>query len=95
VLAALPHDATILMYTGEHVGALQRAGIPLRRSINENNYYAWRDALRSPATMADYAVTFGDDDVSKAVRADPRFVASEKITVEKQPPAMLYARVAR
>jgi hypothetical protein len=95
VLAAVPHDATILMYTGEHVGALQRAGIPLIRTINENNYYAWRDALKSPSTMTDYAVTFDDDDVSKAVRGDPHFITTEEIAVEGQAPATLYQRVAR
>src|SRR5262249_2175117 len=29
----LPHDATLLMYLGDHVGVLQRAGVPLRRTI--------------------------------------------------------------
>ena len=29
------------MYTSEHIGALQRAGIPLKRTINEGDYYQW------------------------------------------------------
>jgi hypothetical protein len=35
---ALPPDSTLLMYLGNHVGALQQAGIPLRRVINEGNH---------------------------------------------------------
>src|SRR5262249_25007264 len=34
-LLMLPPGSSILMYLGEHVGALQNAGIPLRRTINE------------------------------------------------------------
>src|SRR5205823_12657137 len=37
-LRMLPKDATLLMYLGDHVGALQRAGIPLARVINEGNH---------------------------------------------------------
>ena len=37
-LQKLPSDSTLLMYVGDHVGAVQRAGIPLRRVINEGNH---------------------------------------------------------
>ena len=30
------------MYLGNHVGALQQAGIPLRRVINEGNHRTWK-----------------------------------------------------
>src|SRR5207248_6236360 len=41
-LKELPPDSTLLMYLGDHVGALQQAGIPLRRVINEGNHRTWR-----------------------------------------------------
>ena len=34
-LRVLPPDRTLLMYLGSHVGAVQQAGVPLRRVINE------------------------------------------------------------
>ncbi|HEV2690099.1 MAG TPA: hypothetical protein VGV35_16180, partial [Bryobacteraceae bacterium] len=40
-LKGLPPDSTMLMYLGDHVGALQRAGIPLRRVIHEGNHPTW------------------------------------------------------
>ncbi|HEV2730731.1 MAG TPA: hypothetical protein VGV15_11925, partial [Terriglobales bacterium] len=41
-LKALPQGSTLLMYWGDHVGALQDAGIPLRRVINEGNHRVWK-----------------------------------------------------
>ncbi len=41
-LQRLPPNSTLLMYLGEHVGALQDAGIPLKRTINEGNHRVWR-----------------------------------------------------
>ncbi len=40
--SCLPANSTLLMYLGEHVGALEQAGIPLRRMINEGNHRAWK-----------------------------------------------------
>jgi hypothetical protein len=91
-LTQLPPEENILMSTGDHVGALERAGVPLKQTINENNYYAWHEALHSPAKLADYAVAFGDDDVSKAVRNNGAFVPEQTITVDGQKTAVLYRR---
>ena len=65
-LKKLPHDSTLLMYLGDHVGALQRAGIPLRRTINEGNHRPWKApidreglwerALANPSQYVDYVV---------------------------------------
>ena len=33
------------MYLGNHVGALQQAGIPLRRVINEGNHRTWKQPV--------------------------------------------------
>lgn len=77
-LRLLPKDATLLMYLGDHPGAVQRAGIPLSRVINEGNHRTWRQprdpeglwerALAHPATLADYAIGIGDDPVSETSR---------------------------
>jgi hypothetical protein len=94
-LLQMPTNAAILMYTGEHVGALEAAGIPLRRTINENNYYDWRNGLQSAEKIADYAVGFDDDAVSRAVRSNAHFAVEQTITVEGQPTATIYHRVPR
>jgi hypothetical protein len=70
-LLQLPPDGTLLMYTGEHGGALQRAGIPLRRTINESNYRLWQRALAEPAAGAEYVVAADNDPVASAVAAHP------------------------
>ena len=38
----LPPNSTLLMYLGDHVGALEQNGIPLRRTINEGNHRVWK-----------------------------------------------------
>jgi hypothetical protein len=74
----LPSDSTLLMYLGNHVGALQQAGIPLRRVINEGNHRTWKQpvdqdglwerALANPAKYADFVIAFEGDAVSSGVR---------------------------
>jgi hypothetical protein len=76
----LPPDSTLLMYLGNHVGALQQAGIPLRRVINEGNHRTWKQpvdldglwerALANPAKYADFVIAFEGDAVSAAVLKD-------------------------
>jgi hypothetical protein len=77
-LALLPQNSTLLMYLGDHVGALQQAGIPLRRVINEGNHRTWKRpadpeglwerALANPAEFTDFAIGIGDDQVSQSAR---------------------------
>ena len=67
------------MFLGEHVGALEQAGIPLQRVINEGNHRMWKRptdpdglwerALANPAGYADYAMGFEGDEVWKAATA--------------------------
>jgi hypothetical protein len=66
-LQLLPQDATILAYTSDHIGAFQRAGIALKHTINETDYYQWEPALKDPAKAADFVVTTDGDPVAKAV----------------------------
>ncbi len=77
-IKSLPPNSTLLMYLGEHVGALERAGIPLKRTINEGNHRVWKQpsdpeglwehALANPAEYADYAIGFQGDPVWDAAR---------------------------
>ena len=78
-LRKLPPNSTLLMYLGDHVGALQQAGIPLKHVINEGNHRTWKQpadpeglwerALADPAHYADYVVAFEGDSVWQAVQA--------------------------
>jgi hypothetical protein len=70
-LRGLPPDGLILMYTSEHVGALQQAAIPLRRTINETDYYRFTPALEKPAESVRWVVATDGDVVSKAVAQHP------------------------
>ena len=67
-LGELPHSATLLMYTAEHAGALQVAGIPRRHVISESEHPDWELALLDPAHSADYVVACQGDPVSITVR---------------------------
>jgi hypothetical protein len=77
-LTKLPHDSSLLMYLGDHVGALQRAGIPLRRTINEGNHRPWKApsdqeglwerALANPARYVDFVVAANGDPVALGVQ---------------------------
>lgn len=71
-LRSLPGDASILMFTGSYVGALQREGIHLRRIISEANHPAWDEALVDPAGYADYVVAVEGDPVWYAARLFPK-----------------------
>jgi hypothetical protein len=74
----MPTNSTILMYLGAHVGALQDAGIPLRRTINEGNHRVWKQpvdpeglwerTLADPSKYADFVVAFEGDPVWQAVQ---------------------------
>jgi hypothetical protein len=78
VLKQFPQDSTILMYLGNHVGALEQAGIPLKRTINESNHRPWKrptdpeglweKALADPPKYADFVVAFEGDPVSQAMK---------------------------
>ncbi len=66
-LAEVPSSATLLMYSAEHPGALQLAGIPRRRVISESEHPDWEWALLDPG-QADYIVTCEGDPVWIALR---------------------------
>jgi len=77
-LEKLPSGATLLMYLGDHVGALEQAGIPLSHTINEGNHRVWmrpadpdglwERALSNPAKYADFVIAFEGDPVWQALQ---------------------------
>ncbi|MFZ0416670.1 MAG: hypothetical protein WAM04_01085 [Candidatus Sulfotelmatobacter sp.] len=98
-IKSLPPNSTLLMYLGQHVGALEQAGIPLRRTINEGNHRVWKypvdpdglweRALADPASYADYAIGFEGDPVWKAAR-DHNLIALVEIHTSGQSPAAIF-----
>jgi hypothetical protein len=77
-LEKLPRDSTLLMYLGDHVGALQMAGIRLNRVVSEGNHRPWKKpsdadglwerALANPRQYVDYVVASNGDAVATAVQ---------------------------
>ncbi len=98
-LEKLPSDSTLLMYLGDHVGALQRAGIPLAHVINEGNHRVWMQptdpeglwerTLADPSRHADYVVAFEGDPVWQALQ-NRHLTALVEIHVTGQPHAVIY-----
>ena len=98
-LEKLPADSTLLMYLGDHVGAVERAGIPLQRTINEGNHRVWKQpvdpqglwerALADPTKYADFVLAFEGDPVWQAVH-EKRLAEIVEIRVTGQPCAILY-----
>ena len=98
-LKALPGNSTLVMYLGDHVGAVQRAGIPLRRVINEGNHRTWRQpfdpeglweqALSNPSQHADFLVASEGDPVSTNVQTKG-LIPIAQIRVPGQATATIY-----
>jgi hypothetical protein len=98
-LEHLPKHSTVLMYLGDHGGALAEAGIPLRRIIHESNHGnpkiwgkegMWQRALHDPARYSDFAVGFDHDQVSDSARQH-QLEALAVIETSGQPAATIYA----
>ncbi len=98
-LQRLPENATLLMYLGDHVGAVERSGIPLSHTINEGNHRTWKQpsdprglwerALANPQQYADYVLAFEGDPVWQAVH-DLHLRELVDIHVTGQARAVLY-----
>ena len=73
-LQSLPADATFVVSLTEHVGALQRAGIPLRRTWNESSHRSGEEEFAFPLTRGDYVIAFDGDPVAQMVAAHPEQV---------------------
>jgi hypothetical protein len=87
------------MYLGDHVAALQQAGISLSRVINEGNHHPWRrpadpdglweHALEHPAAYANYVITFDSDPVASTINKS-ELAPLAILRVTGQPEATLY-----
>jgi hypothetical protein len=96
----LPANSSLLMYVGDHVGALERAAFPLKRTINEGNHRVWKQpadteglwerALGDPAKYVDYVLAFDGDPVWQAVH-DKHLHELIELHITGQPRAVLYA----
>jgi hypothetical protein len=94
-LKKLPHDSNLLMYLGDHVGAVQHAGIPLRFVINEGNHRPWEKptdsnglwerALADPSRYVDYVIAADNDTVGRVAQKTQLFPMAV-IHVLGQPP---------
>jgi hypothetical protein len=90
-LSKLPASSTILIYTGDHVGALQRAGIHLRRTVNETLFRTWESGLNDPSRAAEYVVAMAGDPVWHAVERDKAGLEEvARIESPGQPTAVIY-----
>ena len=95
----LPPESALLMYLGDHVGALQQAGIPLRRVISEGNHRSWKQpsdpqglwerALASPGQYADFVIAMEGDPVALAMQGSGLSPMAE-IQVPGQPRATIF-----
>jgi hypothetical protein len=95
-LTYLPPHATLLMYTSQFVGTLQRAGIPLKQTLNEGDFREWQAALLNPAGNADYVLAIDGDAVANAVAAYPHGLEETSVICSTgQPCARLYVSPAR
>ncbi|HEU5403131.1 MAG TPA: glycosyltransferase family 39 protein [Terriglobales bacterium] len=72
VLQHTEPNSKILMATKDYVGALQDAGIPLRRVIWEGVHTEWEESLASPAKYANYVVAIQGDEVAYSTRLFPQ-----------------------
>jgi hypothetical protein len=95
----LPPHSTFLMDTDEHVGIMERLGIPLRRVVNNQDMRpwvrpvdaesVWQRALHDPGNYVNYVIAFEGDLVDMGVnRTDLTLL--EVIHSSGQPPARIY-----
>ena len=87
------------MDLGEHVGIMERLGIPLRRVVNSENHRPWmrptdpegiwERALADPGAYVNYVIAFEGDPVDRGVnRANLTLLTV--IHSMTQPPARIY-----
>ena len=75
-LKSLPPASTFVVSLTEHVGAFQRAGIPLRRTWNESSHRSGEQEFAFPLTRGDYVIAFDGDPVAHMVAEHPEMVTA-------------------
>ena len=89
--AGHPGKGLILMQVSSHVGAVQQAGIPLKRVVNEGDYLVWQHALEHPAHSVATVVAFDGDLVAQAVKRHPEGLQEMNVICSTgQPCAHIY-----
>ncbi len=90
-LSGLPPGSTVLMSSSDHIGAIERAGIPLRQTVNEGDYVEWPPAMLDPSRAAAYVIAVQGDPVDAAVKAHPEGLMELSIVCSTgQPCARVY-----
>jgi hypothetical protein len=90
-LGNLPAQGLILMHVSSDVGAVQQAGIPLRRIINEGDYLTWQYALEDPARGASAVVALDGGPVAQAIQRHPQGLQLVNVVCSTgQPCARIY-----
>jgi hypothetical protein len=90
-LSNLPPRGLILMHVSSDVGAVQQAGIPLHRIVNEGDYLTWQRALQDPARNVLAVVAIDGDPVSQAVQRHPQALRLVNVVCSSgQPCARIY-----
>jgi hypothetical protein len=102
IIRTLPENSTFLMYLGDHVGALESAGVPLSHVFNEGNHRPWKQpgdpeglwerALAHPAEYADFVIAFDSDPVASTANKS-EITAVLVVHVTGQPVATIYRTV--
>ena len=72
VMNGFPRGVPIMMYTSDHIGAVQQAGRPLKEMVSELDRDSWKIALEAPADHAAYVIAVAGDPVAKAVEEHPQ-----------------------
>ncbi len=92
---SMPPGVPILISTSDHIGTLQKAGIPLQQVLSEGDRDSWLAALAAPARMAQYVIALDGDPVAKAVKLRPENLLELKVVCTTgQPCARIYASEA-
>ncbi len=92
-LKELPPSSTMLAQIGYYSGVYERAGIPLKRTINETDFRLWQAALADPAGHADYLVAADEDRVAATAREHAsEFDAIAHFEAPGQPSVTVYRK---
>jgi len=98
-LREFPPNSRFLMDITEHVGIMERLGIPLRRVVNNEDHRpwvrptdpegTWERALADPGRYVDFVIAFEGDLVDKSV-SRTNLTLLEVIHAIGRPPARIY-----
>ena len=72
-------NATIMISTSDHIGAVQDAGIPLKRLVSPMDSQRFDQAKLAPARFANLVVAMDKDPVTDAVARHPEGLAEIEI----------------